>query len=113
MSENRLRARARHLAQRRVVPHLPLSFRVANHVYAWAFGYFWRPCPLCGRSFGGHEWRDRGGKPSSVPKPGKPGYRSIPTATPKWSGLCRRGITRTAALPLEFRRVPVSAERLK
>jgi hypothetical protein len=23
--------------------------------YAWAAGYFWLPCPVCGREFGGHE----------------------------------------------------------
>jgi len=23
-------------------------------------GYFWLPCPLCGRMFGGHEWHHRG-----------------------------------------------------
>lgn len=30
-------------------------------------GYFWLPCPLCGRMFGGHEWRDRRGRCSSIP----------------------------------------------
>lgn len=24
--------------------------------YARVRGYFWMPCPLCGRPFGGHEW---------------------------------------------------------
>ena len=24
--------------------------------HAWQMGYFWRPCPICGRNFGGHEW---------------------------------------------------------
>jgi hypothetical protein len=24
--------------------------------YAKTFGYFWLPCPLCGRYSGGHEW---------------------------------------------------------
>jgi hypothetical protein len=26
---------------------------------AWAnfAGYFWLPCPLCGKEFGGHEWK--------------------------------------------------------
>ncbi len=23
--------------------------------YAWVAGYFWLPCPVCGREFGGHE----------------------------------------------------------
>ena len=29
--------------------------RLVNWVYALACGYFWLPCPLCGRMFGGHE----------------------------------------------------------
>lgn len=35
---------------------------------AWAFmdAYFWIPCPLCGRSFGGHEWAKRDGHPVCV-----------------------------------------------
>lgn len=26
--------------------------------YAGFCGYFWVPCVLCGREWGGHEWRD-------------------------------------------------------
>lgn len=26
-----------------------------HRLYAWMFGYFWLPCPVCGRMFGGHE----------------------------------------------------------
>ena len=29
--------------------------RTLNRIYAWLFGYFWRPCPVCGKYFGGHE----------------------------------------------------------
>ena len=29
--------------------------RRLHQFYAWAFGYFWIPCPVCGRMFGGHE----------------------------------------------------------
>ncbi len=29
--------------------------RTFHRVYAWLFGYFWLPCPVCGRMFGGHE----------------------------------------------------------
>lgn len=29
--------------------------RLLNKFYAWAFGYFWLPCPICGKYFGGHE----------------------------------------------------------
>ena len=27
-----------------------------HRVWAFVMGYFWMPCPLCGESFGGHEW---------------------------------------------------------
>lgn len=26
-----------------------------NKLYAGLFGYFWLPCPVCGRMFGGHQ----------------------------------------------------------
>ena len=29
--------------------------RLLNKIYAKIFGYFWLPCPVCGRMFGGHE----------------------------------------------------------
>jgi len=29
--------------------------RFLQHVYALTHGYFWLPCPICGRKFGGHE----------------------------------------------------------
>ena len=29
--------------------------RLFDKFYAWLFGYFWVPCPVCGREFGGHE----------------------------------------------------------
>jgi hypothetical protein len=29
--------------------------RWIHKFYAWALGYFWRPCPLCADYFGGHE----------------------------------------------------------
>lgn len=29
--------------------------RGLHRIYAWWFGYFWRPCPVCGDYFGGHE----------------------------------------------------------
>lgn len=31
--------------------------RFLHKLYAKFFGYFWLPCPLCGRYFGGHEWK--------------------------------------------------------
>lgn len=29
--------------------------RGLHRIYAWWLGYFWRPCPVCGEFFGGHE----------------------------------------------------------
>jgi hypothetical protein len=29
--------------------------RFLHRAYAWLWGYFWLPCPACGRMFGGHE----------------------------------------------------------
>jgi hypothetical protein len=29
--------------------------RYLNQLFAWLFGYFWLPCPVCGENFGGHE----------------------------------------------------------
>lgn len=29
--------------------------RWLHRIYAAVFGYFWLPCPICGRCFGGHE----------------------------------------------------------
>jgi len=49
--------------------------RWLQRLYAWWHAYFWEPCPLCGRHFGGHEWRDRPGKSSLIPHPdGQPGH---------------------------------------
>lgn len=30
--------------------------RWMHRTYAALAGYFWLPCPTCGRHFGGHEW---------------------------------------------------------
>jgi hypothetical protein len=30
-------------------------WRWLSRLYAAVFGYFWMPCPVCGRFFGGHE----------------------------------------------------------
>lgn len=29
--------------------------RILHRIYTFILGYFWLPCPLCGRYFGGHE----------------------------------------------------------
>ncbi|BAD58868.1 hypothetical protein [Nocardia farcinica] len=36
----------------------PYEPRHVHRRYAQAHGYFWLPCPLCGRHFGGHEITD-------------------------------------------------------
>lgn len=46
--------------------------RFMHHGYAVLRGYYWLPCPVCGRYSGGHEWR-RDGLPSSVPDLTEPG----------------------------------------
>jgi len=35
---------------------LPYKPRWINWLYACFNAYFWLPCPLCGKKFGGHEW---------------------------------------------------------
>ena len=39
--------------------------RLAHRAYAFMAGYFWLPCVLCGREFGGHEITE------SIPDPTK------------------------------------------
>jgi hypothetical protein len=57
--------------------------RWLHRAYAWAFGYFWLPCRLCGRYSGGHEWRDRRGLSSDIADPEHAGTRLgiCPTCT--------------------------------
>lgn len=33
----------------------PVRWRWLNRWYARALGYFWLPCPICGKDFGSHE----------------------------------------------------------
>ena len=35
-----------------------MKYRFLNRCYAFLFNYFWLPCPLCGKDFGGHQWKD-------------------------------------------------------
>lgn len=57
------------------VEYVPEECRTVHEVFARTLGYFWLPCPLCGTSFGGHEWRDIDAKPSTIPDPESgPGY---------------------------------------
>lgn len=30
--------------------------RMLNRAYAKLHGFFWLPCPICSKEFGGHEW---------------------------------------------------------
>jgi hypothetical protein len=32
------------------------GMRILRRMQAAAFGYFWQPCPQCGRPFSGREW---------------------------------------------------------
>ena len=34
--------------------------RWMHRLWAYLLGYFWAPCPVCGREFGGHEWDGQG-----------------------------------------------------
>lgn len=58
---------------------VPYRLRAVHRWWAHRAGFFWQPCPLCDRPFAGHEWRDIGGKPSSVPDP---------TSPPMHVGIC-------------------------
>ena len=69
----------------------PAHPRWLNRLWSWLGGWFWSPCPLCGRHFGGHEWRDIRGQTSVIPA-GTPG---ISTAICPWCTRAGRG---TAAL---------------
>lgn len=55
----------------RVARLVPYRLRHFHRAYANAFGYFWLPCPLCDRPFGGHE---SGG---SVPDPTRDEFSSL------------------------------------
>ena len=46
--------------------YIPYGWRWLHHVWANVAGYFWQPCRICGRPFGGHEWRDRNGLSGSI-----------------------------------------------
>ena len=61
---------------------IPERLRWAHRWYARRHGFFWAPCVLCGRMWGGHEWRDIDGKPSHV-------YR-YPDEPMRGTGICPR-----------------------
>jgi hypothetical protein len=35
---------------------IPRNPRFLNRVVAFLLGFFWLPCPICGRNFAGYEW---------------------------------------------------------
>jgi len=37
-----------------------MKYRLYNRAYAFLRGYFWLPCPICGKKFGGHEGANSG-----------------------------------------------------
>jgi hypothetical protein len=66
--------------------------RWLHRLYAAALGYFWLPCPICGRMFGGHEITDAS---VSVPDPARPGALRI--ACPRhYRRAVYLGVARTA-----------------
>jgi hypothetical protein len=48
---------------------VPYRWRWFHRRWASYARFFWQPCPLCNQPFGGHEWRDIGGKSSQIPDP--------------------------------------------
>lgn len=48
---------------------LPYRWRGVHAAYARRYGFFWMPCPLCGRCFGGHE--SGGAIPDPLSGPGR------------------------------------------
>lgn len=57
----------------KIMERMSILPRWVHRACAFVGGYFWLPCPLCGDEFGGHEWRDRDGRPSGINVPGEPG----------------------------------------
>lgn len=56
--------------------------RKLNKAFANLNGYFWLPCPLCGKKFGGHEWRDYNGLSSHINDP------DYPPLSGRGKGIC-------------------------
>lgn len=58
---------------------LPKGPEWARKVFADTHGYFWLPCPICGRMSGGHEWIHNGTlageeHAASIPVIGRAGF---------------------------------------
>lgn len=63
-----------------------MRYRLLHRIYAWLTGHFWIVCPVCGQEFGGHEWRDVNGKPSSIRRPDDTGVAICPECTALGAG---------------------------
>jgi hypothetical protein len=79
---------------------IPERQRRRHRAYARMHGFFWLPCPLCGRQFGGHEWRHIDGKPAAVYRdPADPGHGTgiCPSCTRaglgQWDGIRVESVT--------------------
>ena len=59
--------------------------RILNFIWSAWFGYFWLPCPLCGKNFGGHEWKE-----------------SIITSKSTGKGTCPKCATKTLEINKKF-----------
>ncbi|MEU4406174.1 hypothetical protein AB0F88_16760 [Streptosporangium sp. NPDC023963] len=82
-SSRRPRTRPRGVSRKRRhwASWLPYVWRGVHERVAARYGMFWEPCPVCGRPFGGHEWRRVKGRPDALPVPGSLG---------EWSAICPR-----------------------
>jgi hypothetical protein len=60
----------------RAAGRLPSSWRWLHAAYAWAGGYFWTPCPVCGEKFGGHQWLYDGPRLATIPAGANPNVRT-------------------------------------
>lgn len=53
--------------------------RPFHRLFARCFGYFWLPCPLCRKPFGGHQWHTSSKRPGEIrdPEGGPYAYQAI------------------------------------
>ncbi len=60
---------------------LPSRLTPVHHFLAWLGGYFWIPCILCGRPWGGHQWHDRRGFSCTIEYGRNAGHGICPACT--------------------------------
>lgn len=78
----------------RIAYRLSRPFRGINRLWAEANGYFWRPCPICGTWYGGHEGADAmletgGAESYEMPlKLNGEQVASVPAVVVKGTGVC-------------------------